>query len=78
MLEAAKRGGTDSVGVFGSHSLVKAISGSGMEEHGDGSRVCLLYKQDQILPPHRAREALYAGEGDAGCDTQGVPRNVGT
>lgn len=73
-------GGTGSVGVFVARSLVKATSGSRAKERGDGSRVCLLYKQHQILRPHRAREALYArwkGCLLAGCDTHGALRNMG-
>lgn len=54
-------GGTGSVGVFVAQNLVKATSGCGAKEHGDGSRVCLLYKQDQILPPHRDRDGSYDG-----------------
>lgn len=54
-------GSTGSVGVFVAQNLVKATSGCGAKEHGDGSWVCLLYKQHQILPPHRDRDASYAG-----------------
>jgi len=57
----AAQGRRGSVGVFVVCSLVKATSGSRAEARGDGSWVCLLCKQDQILPPHRPREASYAG-----------------
>lgn len=54
-------GGTFWVGLFVDRSLVKATCGSGVEDCDDGSLVCFLYRQEQILPPHRAGKALCAG-----------------
>lgn len=62
--------------MFVAHSLVKAASGSGVKESSDGSQMAhrLLYKQDQVLPPRRAREAPYT-KGD-GAHSQAVTKNV--
>lgn len=55
-------------------SHMKATCGNEVEDCVDGSLVCFLYWQEQILPLHRAGKALCTGERHAA--SQGMPRNM--